>query len=286
LFALAAAACGTSTSEPENGPIASRFEGTIYLVEPDGSRERRGLPALRGAADFEWSPGGERLAFTKGAERLDLYVAGADGRNARLLVRNAEAPAWSPDGESLVFMRFVCTEPNACTDVGNPYELFSTAADGGTPRRLTSNTGYDGRPAWSPDGETIVLETDDGLTLMRPDGSERRRLTKGGLHSHPSWSPDGQLIAFDDFDDVYVVAPDGRRPRRLTRGPGPEFSPDWSPDGRLMAFLTNPTCARRGGCTAHEPWLVRVMNADGTSPRDVTGLGWGPPNWRPRLRED
>jgi Tol biopolymer transport system component len=263
-----AGACGSSVEE-RGSSIAARFGRAVFVLEPDGSWRRK-LPALGGAPYVEWSPDGEWIAFGNG----DLFAVRPDGSGRRLVARDAESLSWAPDGEQLVFMRAVCIERDVCPDVDNPYELFTVAVEGGSPRRITHNTGYDGNPAWSPDGRQIAFETDTGLFTMRPDGTRRRRLT-ARYDSNPDWSPDGRLVAFDDFADIYVVAADGGRRRRLTSNPGPDFQPAWSPDGRLIAYLSNPICAQRGGCTAHEPWLIRVMNSDGTRPRNLTGYGWG-----------
>jgi Tol biopolymer transport system component len=272
---------GGAVPARENGPIAARFGPSIYLLEQDGS-ERRRLPAVTGAVDLAWSADGTRLALTRGRSpgAIDLYVAGRDGRGARLLVRNAESPSWAPDGRRIVFMRFVCPG-GSCPELENPYELFTVTVEGGSVRRLTRNRDYDGQPDWSPNGSTIVFERADGLFLIDPNGRSRRRLTRG-YHQNPDWAPEGARIAFDNLADVYILTEEQGRARRLTRNPGPDFAPEWSPDGRRIAYLSNPVCARGGGCTAHEPLLIRTSGPVGGRPTSITPLGWGPPHWLPR----
>jgi Tol biopolymer transport system component len=63
-----------------------------------------------------------------------------------------------------------------------------------------------------------------------------------GLERNPAWSPDGRQIAYvraigrTGFD-VYVQIVGAGEPLPLTQTPWLEMSPAWSPDGRYLAFL-------------------------------------------------
>ncbi len=52
------------------------------------------------------------------------------------------------------------------------------------------------RPAWSPDGTTILFQEGDQICVMDADGPNLFRMCKG---SEPAWSPDGGKIAFVDY---------------------------------------------------------------------------------------
>lgn len=127
---------------------------------------------------------------------------------------------------------------------------------------------------------------------MNADGSGVERLTdRPAAYVHLSLSPDGREIAFAREGDIWVMSTDGGDPVRLTnRSGGGEDGgnarPRWSPDGSRIAFATNREMRRVG----HTVGLadVYVMNADGSSPRNVSHslgdglgfnvhvLGWSP----------
>jgi Tol biopolymer transport system component len=147
-------------------------------------------------------------------------------------------------------------------------------ADGRNLRRLTTATGNEGDPAWTPDGARIVYTTTRGtatqIAVMPVDGGESRPLTttSGGNHS-PSVSPDGRSIAFvshrDGNPEIYAMNLDGSNQRRLTKTSERESSPRFFRNGDLAYAV------ERGGRSRGS----RIMR-----------LAWGGTNPSPLLQTE
>src|SRR6185295_11617771 len=83
----------------------------------------------------------------------------------------------------------------------------------------------------------IVFAFGGDLWIVAREGGVASRLTTGtGIETDPEFSPDGTMVAFtgqyDGNTDVYVVPASGGVPRRLTYHPNPDFVVGWSPDGK------------------------------------------------------
>ena len=103
-------------------------------------------------------------------------------------------------------------------------------------------------PRVSPDGQRIVLETDDGkdaavrvYELSRGDAPQR--LTFAGKNRFPIWTSDSRRVAFQsdrqgDPGIFWQVADGSRAAERLTTAaPGESHIPEsWHPDGDVLLF--------------------------------------------------
>jgi Tol biopolymer transport system component len=83
---------------PDGHRIAFDDGRDIYVLNIDGSGTRRLTHAKAIETDPAWSPDGSQIAFQRarssGSNRSDVWVADARGAHARLLIRNAQQPAW------------------------------------------------------------------------------------------------------------------------------------------------------------------------------------------------
>jgi Tol biopolymer transport system component len=111
-----------------------------------------------------------------------MYIAHADGSKVIDLSRVGEGwqVGWSPDGRSILF-----TSHRDHPD--NYTEVYVMRPDGSAVYRLTHNLAY--TPAWSPDGDSIVVSAPD-LLIMDADGTDVRALDTPGVGetSLPDWT--------------------------------------------------------------------------------------------------
>lgn len=95
-----------------------------------------------GYQDPAWQPGGGRIVFQeKGADHTELWSANPDGSGLVALTRpettlvdqlpSNVAPAWSPDGQQIVYLSNRDTDEEA-----GPWRLWVMDADGGNQRSL------------------------------------------------------------------------------------------------------------------------------------------------------
>jgi Tol biopolymer transport system component len=144
---------------------------------------------------------------------------------------------------------------------GGNYDIYLIDADGRNLKRLTSNPGNEGEPAWTPDGKRIVYTSTTGATtqiaLASLEGSDPRQLTMGpSRNSSPSVSPDGRSIAFvstrDGNQEIYTMGLDGSNQRRMTKSSVRESSPRFFPSGELV-YVTERGGKSKGSRVLRQP---------------------------------
>ncbi|HYW50014.1 MAG TPA: amidohydrolase family protein [Gemmatimonadaceae bacterium] len=119
----------------------------------------------------------------------------------------------SPDGRTIVFDL-----------VG---DLYTIPVAGGAATRITSGSGFDGQPRFSPDGKSIVFVSDrsgsENLYLVDPDGKRVRPVTRGFNQAYisPDFTPDGQYVVVSRSNDLWLYSVGGGSGLRLTGNPVP-----------------------------------------------------------------
>jgi len=105
------------------------------------------------------SPDGSKLAFQAAGR---LYVQdlpnGKPRRLTPITFKPLEyAPAWSPDGQWLVFVSWDGIEPG---------QIWKVSANGGAPVRITREAGEYIHPSWNADGNEILATRGSGVTFQ------------------------------------------------------------------------------------------------------------------------
>jgi len=239
----------------------------IYVINADGSGERRLVETELRTHHPDWHPDGTKLSFdTEFNLEGNIYVVSTDGSGLRLLIEDGFWADWSPEGTQIAF---------ASNRDGN-VEIYVADADGGNQRRLTDNTRLDFFPAWSPDGRRIAFATREQKQIyaINADGSQEQQLTDQGLSEDPDWSPDGSTIVFQSSRDgnfeIYTLrvadalqGGGGSACQRLTNHAAGDFWPSWGPAPLLRADAA-PVVFEKGAQTfASVPtWQIGLADLD------------------------
>ena len=214
----------------------------IYVMDGDGSNQRRVTvnPAMDSLP--AWSPDGKKIAFVSNRNNVNkdhkqIWVIDTDGKNPIRLTDGLvdSYPDWSPDGTKIVYDAHLHPEEHHVAPAG----ITVMDADGKDKRLLTREGLH---PTWSPDGKRIAFISTVGVIshvfVMDADGGNRTQLTHDFVRKRlPSWSHDGKRIAYVGDNVIWVVDSDGENPRQLTWHVT-ESHPTWSPDSESIAFTS------------------------------------------------
>ncbi len=156
------------------------------------------------------------------------------------------------------------------------------------PVQLTTSSGLELDPTFSPSGDALAYSSDQGGTFeiyvrdLAPGGRERQLTDDGGQNFEPAWSPDGTTLAYhsEEHGGIWWIpvaggpAATGAPPARPTRLTQFGSRPAWSPDGTVLAFqsesspqVSDTTAPALALSTL---WLVAP---DGTRRRQLTRAG-------------
>ncbi len=205
---------------------------------------------------------------------FEVFIMNADGSGLTNLTNNVVDdgnPAWSADGSKIIFRRTVAANP----------DIYVMNADGSGQTRLTTDPQGDGFPKFCPDGRIVfVSDRDNGggdIFIMNGDGSGQTNLTNdAAVADMPSCSPDGQKIAFKRLplgSEISVMNLDGTGEMEITGASvNDEEYPDWSPDNLQIIVQSDAD--------------IYKMNADGSSPTNLTNSGAVPFDGRPVYSPD
>ena len=181
----------------------------IYLYQTASGKETRLTQAQPDAAGIgggygapRWSPTGKSLAIHlltgNGGSQVALLPLGEPNQAASSIkpipaqpegARWASAASWSPDRKHLVFAAGGCcpAEPQTL--------LVADSATGATAKLAVAAQ----TPLWSPKGDAILVEQDEGVYVVTPDGQDSRLLfghPEGYVTRPLSWNPSGSHLLY------------------------------------------------------------------------------------------
>lgn len=276
--------------------LAVALVGALGAAAAYGLRERAifvsGVRPLTRQPGFEGypaaSPDGSQVAYAAGPAfrgPRDILVRGLEIGTSQPVVAAATpadeyAPAWSPDGRRLAFVR---RGPDACG-------IVSMAFPGGMERIVAACRSAPDGLAWL-DADRIAFSDrpDDGPRRMMAaslgDGSVQPLTTPPlGVQGDdaPVVSPDGRQLLFRrtaalGSDDLFILDLKSLKERRLTFDGWKALGAAWSADSRTVYFTSNrggdfgvwSMSARGGGIERVSPGVLPLGRLSASPRKDV-----------------
>ena len=252
---------GLNNAQPHWAPDGRHIEyfalaqhtGWLAAARPNGKQGHRIAGCIGNPIDFcprnaTWSEDGQRLAFvdrTDSNSPVSIFSTRYDGSDRRLLVANADTPAYSPVEPKLAYSG----------QNGSPglWSLFVANADGGNPHAITPASPDEILAvSWSPDGKQIAFvrvpcttdfcQPGQEVDVASADGqSQAFEVASGG--ETPSWSPNGKLLAFLRGRALVVAHADGTGEKTVAARVSGLSPPSWRLPVALPA-AKRPSCPK------------------------------------------
>ena len=228
--------------------INRNSEGQIMLADVDRGFAITLLEHNNYVVNMDWSPDGDKLAFTA-YDNTGVFRPYIFDLTARRLIVPAnqtsgnEALHWSPDGRWIAFNSYLGPHPSIYLIEADTLDVLSL-----DPPDMLWNM----EPSWSPDGARLVFAgRGESVDLFEIDvdcpACEPRLLVDHPSSDRlPAWSPLESKLAFvsdrSGRSAIFVTDPvcadcDARHIADLSMI---STSMAWSPDGNMLAYTSAP----------------------------------------------
>jgi Tol biopolymer transport system component len=279
-----------------------------YVVHVDGSFDKQGLwmrqvsttssvqivpPMAGGYVGLAFSPDGETVLYvfaSRNAAAASLFQVPVLGGPPRRLLEDIDtAPAFSPDGTSMAFVR-------SMADGGTVIELAN--ADGTSQRRLASRAAPDAfaqtRVAWSPDGTRIAafagaMPTQKSrIVLVSVETGEQQEFSEARFDEGGQlvWLGDGSALVFDATEQyggrwnwtsqLWAIAYPSGTLRRITRDGASYQSLAATSEGRALVAVRDEVRAGLWMAPEGDTARARPITSTSNGREGATGIDWAP----------
>jgi dipeptidyl aminopeptidase/acylaminoacyl peptidase len=282
--ATSPATAEVTTGQPLSGQIAYvGTDGGLWLMDAEGHDAHEIYPDDKGRIYRpEWSPNGDRLAFTQSAfvanpeptessypDFTSVVVVDLSGKELARIPRVAMVH-WSPDGTRIATLgEYGVADSNFFGGIPTIVNLSDQSV-----QQLTTRVNTLDAPRWSTTGTWLAYATvKDGVFVLPGDGTgEPRRVIAGNqstYHSAFTWADDRTVVALEsrdgDFSPSYVIANvdsmvQVRVPNQKASACGRDTAPG---DGQPTAFGGGRYLAWPMQCQAPSGfWLQDLTSSD------------------------
>ncbi|MFH1337119.1 MAG: S9 family peptidase [Candidatus Zixiibacteriota bacterium] len=234
----------------------------LSIQDPDPDAEDKDKPEKKKPKPWVI----DRLQFKRDGEGYlskdlytHLYVYTAADKSLTQITSgncNESSPVWSPDGKRIAFVSNRTDNPDGNSNTN----IWIVAADnpdkGQTLLQVTSNSGADSSPAWSPDGRFLTYTTaiepeifwyaTNHLAVISAEGGEPKILTEqlDRNVSSPWFSSDGKCLYFllEDSAENHLakIEVSGKNLTRPISGPRSVQSYMMGKKGEIAVSISEP----------------------------------------------
>lgn len=255
----------TTGQSSMSDPVPSRDGKKLFAIQGASLAElvrfdaatQNFLPYLSGisATQLSFSKDGQWVSYVSFPDGA-LWRSRVDGTERLKLSSSdmtAGTPQWSPDGKQIAF---------SATLANVPAHIRIVSADGGTPKRVTTNDREEIFPNWSRDGNSMYFSNGPhevpgfpNGAIYRLDLNTQRVATVTGSERKwfPRLSPDNRYIVALSATSNYLMLFDVNAQQWTQLTQTTVRHPAWSHDGKYVYF---------DSIVAKEPVLSRMQISD------------------------